>query len=178
MTTVLIFVAALVLFSLLWIARWRRATSNFSPDLLAQIVPVDTEALRNLLDPEEDAFLRSHLRKSDYREIRRARLGAAVRYLHGAGQNAALLVRVGQAAASGTDASLARAGRELSETAIRVRMHIPFMAARLYADMLVPGLRLSHVGVLAAYQQLCYSAREVIRLQSPTTAVARLLFNS
>src|SRR5436305_1192347 len=58
---------------------------------------VDLRALTNLMDREEERYLRDHLSRRDFKMIQRKRLAVTWEYLSRVGANARLMVRAGQA---------------------------------------------------------------------------------
>src|SRR5271169_2783569 len=92
----------LVLFSLLALLFLIRLAKGrvlaAADDRTGHLRPVDIEAFRNLIDPAEAEFLRSRLPPSEFRAIQRERLRAAAEYISSAARNAAVLVRMGEAA--------------------------------------------------------------------------------
>lgn len=83
---------------------------------------LDIEAFKNLVDSNEDAFLRDNLSPRKFREIKRQRTRAAFLYAWEAGCAATALARVGQAAQRSSDSQKAAAGAQLAETAFRLRL--------------------------------------------------------
>jgi hypothetical protein len=61
-----------------------------------------------------------------------------VAYIKTAQQNAALLLRVGEAAQDSTQPELAAAGRKLVDTAIRMRLYAFFALLKLYVNIVFP----------------------------------------
>lgn len=134
------------------------------------IQPVDLEAFRNLADPSEETWLRSQLSPHDYATVRRERLAAAIDYLSRTSRNAAVLVRLGQAAATSADPALAAAGRDLVTTAMRTRWYTMQAGLRLRAASLVPLAPASLSLVFDQYQVLRAGVDRVSRLRSPVLA--------
>ena len=60
--------------------------------------PVDIEALRNLIDPQETHYLQTRLPAKVFRKLERERALAAAEYVQRIAHNAAVLVRLAQAA--------------------------------------------------------------------------------
>ena len=85
------------------------------------IHPVDIAAFRNLIDPQEQDFLRANLAAKDFKAIHRERLLAAVDYISGASQNAAALLRMGELARRSPDPAVAEAGEKLLHNALQFR---------------------------------------------------------
>lgn len=131
---------------------------KLAPDVLKNpsnyIHSVDLQAFRNLVDPTEEDYLRSHLSANDFRQIQRERLRAAVDYISCVRDNAGILVRVGEAARKSTDPAIAAAGAKLVDDAIRFRMYAFVAVPKLYMGMLLPG-RTSMSGSLAdTYEEM------------------------
>ena len=164
-------IVALAVVSLLWIAVRGRANPVTDWEALPQrIQPVDLEAFRNLTDPSEDKWLRSQLSRDDYAAVRRERLAAAIDYLARTNGNAAVLIRLGQAAEHTADPALVAAGRELVATAMLTRWYTMQAGLRLRAASLVPLAPASLSLVLDQYQVLRAGVDRVSRLRSPVLA--------
>ena len=139
-------------------------------DLPGHTTPIDLEAFRNLIDPGEENFLRRNLPPAEFKRIQRERMWAAIAYIHSASQNAAILLRLGEAARRSPEASLVTAGQQLVETAIRLRFFAILALLKLYLALLLPGLRLSPLNVVVRYERLTYAVARFTRLQQPTQA--------
>ncbi|HVO81749.1 MAG TPA: hypothetical protein VMT28_13520 [Terriglobales bacterium] len=139
-------------------------------DLVGSTRPVDLEAFRNLVDPEEEEFLRANLPADEYCAIRRERLRAAADYIGCAKHNAAILLRLGEAARQHPDPQIAEAGRQLVDSALRLRLYSLPALARLYVGMTLPQLRLSPAGILESYQHLSGLATRLAVMQNPARA--------
>ena len=93
-TIILVLVSLLALVCLLWLAKGRTVSANVLQNPTEHMRAVDVEAFRNLVDPDEEEFLRANLSPPEFRRIQRERLRAAVEYVSCAAQNAAILLRV------------------------------------------------------------------------------------
>jgi hypothetical protein len=102
---------------------------------------LDIEAFRNLVDSDEEAFLRNNLPPRKFREIKRHRAWAALIYVWEAGEAAAALARVGQAAQRSSDPQIAASGVQLSENAFRLRLHTIKACLHLLTEILLPDLQ-------------------------------------
>src|SRR5271168_4481352 len=108
---VLVIAAALALATILSVTVSRSLqTSREKAGSAGATRPIDIEAFRNLTSPAEDEYLRRRLPPAQFRLVRRRRLLAMAAYVHVAASNAAVLVRVGEAALAGGDPRLADAG--------------------------------------------------------------------
>ena len=133
--------------------------------------PIDLDAFRNLADPAEDDYLRSRLIPSEYRRVRRLRLRALAAYVQIAGQNAALLVRMGQSALASADPKTATAARELINDALLLRRNTLFAMFRIYIAWTWPNAGFAATSLLKGYRQLDGSAMLLGRLQNPADPV-------
>jgi hypothetical protein len=159
----------LVLFSLLallFLIRLARGRVLAAADNRAgQIRPVDIEAFRNLIDPAEAEFLRARLSRADFRVTQRERLRAAVEYISQAARNAAILVRLGEAARLSPEPSVAEAGERLVDSAIRLRLYAFQAITKLYLGTLMPGAQLAPLGLAESYERMTGLVLSLRRVQ-------------
>ncbi len=154
---------------------WRVARGPSSPvralqDLETRTIPVDLAAFRNLLDPEEEAFLRRQLPRRQLRAIQRRRSRAAMEYVKGTAHNAAVLLRLGEAARKSSDPAIAGAAQQLVEAAVLARLYAFLALAKLSLSLLLPGLPFSLGSALRQYERLRDSLTGLGRLQEPALA--------
>ena len=131
---------------------------------------VDLDAFRNLVDPDEEQFLREHLPPSEFRVIQRQRLRAAIDYVASVFHNAAILLHLGQAARLSLDPRISEAGHQLVDDAVRLRLFSGIAIAKLYARIVLPGTVLETVGIVDSYQSISHRAALLGRLQNPARA--------
>jgi hypothetical protein len=167
---ILVLFSLTVLLLVLHVARGRSAPVSNLEDLAGNTRPVDLEAFRNLVDSEEEEFLRANLPAEDFCAVRRERLRAAVEYVHCAAHNASILLRLGEAARRSLDPRIAEAGQQLVDSALRLRLYSLLALARLYVGIALPQLRLSPAGVLESYQHLSGLAARLAVMQNPARA--------
>src|SRR3954453_2725384 len=84
--------------------------------------PVDLEAFKNLVDPQETEFLRAQLTFWAFCRIHRERTLAAAEYVDRISRNAAILLQLGQLGRNNEDPEVARAAQAIVERALVVRM--------------------------------------------------------
>jgi hypothetical protein len=147
----------------------RHSTGN--SNLAATIRPIDVEAFRNLINPAEDHYLRHRLPAGHFRRVRRARLRAMAAYVQVAGNNAAVLMRAGEAALASGDPRLAEAARQLVDHALLLRRNTTVALARIYMALAFPNSTFAAVRVVDRYEQVSGSAMLLGRLQNPAAAV-------
>ena len=169
----LVFVALAILLLLLYLEGGRNSSLNRLEDMAGRTRPVDLEAFRNLVDPGEEDFLRSSLLPRQFRAVQRERMRAALEYVQNAAHNAALLLRMGEAATQNADPRISQAGKELIDSALRLRAYALLYAAKLYVRMVFPGARISYGRLAESYQHLSALASQLTLMQHPAQ-VARL----
>jgi len=170
-TLVLISVGSLLV--LLYAARGQSAPFRKLDDMVHELRPVDLAAFRNLMDPEEEKFLQGNLSPADFRVLQGERLRAAVDYVSVTRRNAAVLFRMGEAAARSENAEIVLSVRRLMYNAYRLRLYAPLVIAMLLLRVVLPNARFSPRRLLEQYQSLSSAASLVARVQYPTYA-ARL----
>jgi hypothetical protein len=141
---------------------------------IEQIRSVDLRAFRNLMDPEEEDYLRRNLPPADFRRIQRERLQAAVEYVKCAAFNAGILMHFAEAARHSPDPATAQSAIKLIENAVRLRSYAFQAIPKLYLAMIFPGSRISPVRVAESYEQM---TRQVVLLglQYPTGGISAAL---
>jgi hypothetical protein len=166
----LVFVALAILFLLLYVEGGHNSSVNRLEDLAGRTRPVDLDAFRNLMDPKEEDFLRANLLPRQFRAIQRQRLRAATDYIHNTAHNAAFLLRLGEAAARSGDPRIALAGRQLIDSALRLRAYALLSVAKMYLRMALPEARLSYGELAENYQHLSGLAGQLALMQYPPLA--------
>ena len=169
LTFILVFVALMALL-LMHAARGKSSAIGDLDDLVGRTRPVDIDAFRNLIDPAEEDFLRESLPVREFRAIQRERLRAALEYVGCAAHNAAILVRLGEAARLSLDPKIAEAGQQLLDTALRLRLYALLATMRLYLGIALPGARLSAGRLVDNYQHLSSLAGQLAFMQHPARA--------
>lgn len=119
MILALIFVilGLLALLLIVFSAKGQFTTGNLD-ELAAQLRPVDINAFRNLVAVSEQQYLRDHLPPREFRAIHRQRMLAATGYIRCAAQNAAILIRLGEAARQNSDPAVVATAEKLLENAV------------------------------------------------------------
>ena len=140
MTIAVIFVLVgfLSIAALIFLAKDRGAQPGSLAELRERISSLDIQAFRNLIDPNEDEYLRSHLCGHEFRVVQRERRRAAIEYVLLASRNAAILHRLGDSARLSSDPSVVAAGQRLVSSAIQFRIFAFQVLANFYIALLVP----------------------------------------
>lgn len=168
---ILVIAAAFALVFILGITVSRGLQVSEGSTLAGKIQPIDVAAFRNLISPAEDDYLRRRLPASEFRLVRRQRLRAMAAYVQTAGQNAAVLVRMGQSAVPSADPQTAEAARQLVDNALLLRRNAAFALVRIYVALAWPNSGLAATPVLHGYERLNGSAMLLGRLQNPVVPV-------
>jgi hypothetical protein len=158
---------------LLWFRRGN-ASSHVLENPAEHLRSVDIEAFRNLIDPDEEDYLRSRLPAAEFRRIQRERLRSALEYISCAARNAAILLRIGEAARRSPDPATAEAAEKLVDQAIRLRLYAFQAIPQLYIGIVFPGWHPASLRVVESYEQV---TRQVVRLglQYPVRGVSAAL---
>jgi len=101
---------------------------------------LDIEAFRNLVDPGEEAFLRSSLPPDQFRTIQRERAWAALAYVRTLSDIALEFSCFGHAALRSPDPRLVELGRQVAAGAVRLRLDALKASGRLFVAATFPGL--------------------------------------
>lgn len=168
---IIVVAAALALGIILRLAVTQSLQAKGSTNLAASIRPIDISAFRNLIDPGEDDYLRRRLPPAQFRVVRRERLRAMAAYVHVAASNAAVLVRMGEAALEGGDARTAAAAQQLVNDALLLQRNTSVALARIYLALAWPSSGFAVVRVVERYEQLSGTAMLLGRLQNPAVPV-------
>jgi hypothetical protein len=92
-------------------------------------------------------------------------------YIQIAGANAAVLVRVGEAALATGDARTAEAAQQLMNDALLLRRNASIALLRIYIALAWPNSGFAALRVADRYEQVSGSAMLLGRLQNPAVAV-------
>jgi len=174
-TLLLVVVAFLALGFLIRLAKGHAASPEVLENPTQHIRAVDVDAFRNLVDPDEEEFLRSNLPPAEFRRVQRERLRAAVEYVSCAANNAAILLQLADAGRRSSDAATAEAAEKLVDNAIRLRLYASLAIPRLYLGMILPGTYISPVRVAERYEQITRLVVLLGCLQYPTRGVSAAL---
>jgi len=179
MTTTLIIIAvafAGVLF-FLRTARGQAQRVRELPELEGLTRPVDLAAFRNLVDPDDEDYLRQNLPGEKFRDIQRQRMRAALDYAERTVHNASILLRLGEAARRNHDPEIAAAGCELANGALLLRMYAKLAVPILYARIVLPGAHLSVGCLIDMYETLTAGVVRLTSLLNPayTARIAAII---
>lgn len=168
---ILVIAAVLALIVIFRIAVSQKLQLSRDASLAGQIQAIDVEAFRNLVNPADDDYLRQRLPAAQFRVVRRARLRAMAAYVQVAGQNAILLVRIGEAALASDNPRTLEAARQLVNEALLLRRNTALALAKIYFALAWPSYGLAAVRIAEHYDRLSNSAMLLGRLQNPAVPV-------
>jgi hypothetical protein len=168
---ILVVAAAVALGIILRLAVTGSLQARGNSGLVATVRPIDVEAFRNLINPAEDDYLRRRLPPTQFRLVRRERLRAMAAYVQVAANNAAVLVRIGQAALASADPRVLGAAQQVVNDALLLRRNTTVALARIYLALAWPNSGFAAVRVVDRYEQLSGAAMLLGRLQNPAVPV-------
>jgi hypothetical protein len=168
LTLVLIFGAFFALAFLLRAAKGRPLHAEGLTEVSAQVRPVDVLAFRNLVDPREEDYLRARLPARAFRKVQRKRLLAAIAYVTCVAENAAILLRLGEAARSSADPEVVTAGQELVDAALRLRLYSLLVIPKLYLGVAFPSVPFSPAAIADKYQHVTGLVGQLGRMHYPS----------
>jgi hypothetical protein len=141
-TTIYLYIglAALLAATFVFLAL-RRRKSPIGLDQAGSLMDsLDLAAFRNLVDPEEEAFLQSRLPAAEFRKIRRERTWAALAYVRDLSHIALEFSRFAHAAQSSSDPRLSELGRGMAYGALSLRLLALQATGRLFVTATFPAL--------------------------------------
>lgn len=128
----------------------RNASENIADD----IRHVDMLALNNLLNPQEEDFLRRTLPSHAFHRVRRMRTRALIEYVRAIACNAALAMHWSELARSSPDPMIVAAANTVGRTAIEVRLRSLQAICVLSASIVFPNIRTENLLPLQTYGRL------------------------
>jgi len=136
-------------------------------DLEKHTQPVDLAILANLLDPEQEQYLKKKLKARQFIRYKLMRLSVARYYMSRASRNAAVLIAVGKASARNQNPAIATAGRELAEAALRLRIYAALAPVVLAVQIVVPTPRRRFVSFVDGYNRMKHGVAQLTDLEVP-----------
>jgi hypothetical protein len=142
MTLLFVLIAFLLLLSFAYLAMRRGRDLPNVDQALTAIRSLDIEAFRNLVDPEEEAFLRARLPVAEFKRIKRERARAALAYVRAVSRASLQFARFGDAARRSPDPAIAASGKQIADSAIYLRLRALDAGAQLMLAAAFPSLDL------------------------------------
>lgn len=138
---------------------------NSLKDWEAKKNEVDAEVFRILLDSREEQYLRQSLPPAEFRRFHRQRLALALRSLDLVGQNAAMLMRLGQLAKAEANPALEKDAEDLVRGALWLRVNLSLAQPCLWVKWLFPGWALSLPAMEMPYHELLTHLSRILQQQ-------------
>jgi hypothetical protein len=142
MTLLFVLIAFLLLLSFAYLAMRRGRDLPNVDQALTAIRSLDIEAFRNLVDPEEEAFLRARLPVGEFKKIKRERARVALAYVRALSRASLQFARFGDAARRSSDPAIAASGKQIADSAIYLRLRALDAGAQLMLAAAFPSLDL------------------------------------
>jgi hypothetical protein len=154
-STITILLASLLSLYLVWtVVRPGLPQIKSLEDWEAKNHAVDPEMFRLLLDPAEEKYLRQSLPASEFHHFQRKRMGLALRWLDLVGENAAMLMKLGQLAKTEANPTLATEAADLIHGALRLRVNLMLAEPCIWLKWVFPGWPLTLPAVEIPYDEL------------------------
>lgn len=154
-----------------WAVRGQRIDLYAPNDLERYAQPVDLVAFQALLDADNEAFLRESVSPQELRSFQRRRCRIAADYARVVARNAAVLTRLGELARASGDPQTSRAGADLANASLRLRLLALGTCARLQLEVLHPSGPEHVRQVLGVYESLADRAARVASLLEPASGL-------
>jgi hypothetical protein len=142
---------------------WTHYTARGGAAQAKQLTPVDLDAFENLIDPEEEQFLKVNLMPAEFRGVQRARIRAARMYVAALSENAGVLVAVGQSARSHPNPEIAATGLEIIQRSLRLKVWCLLAMFRLSAAVVFPTILSPSSRITNQYLLVTYMAANLSR---------------
>jgi len=142
MTLLFVLIAFVLLLSFAYLAMRRGRDLPNVDQALTAIRSLDIEAFRNLVDPEEEAFLRARLPVAEFKKIKRERARVALAYVRALSRASLQFARLGDAARRSPDPAIAASGKQIADSAIYLRLRALDAGAQLMLSAAFPSLDL------------------------------------
>jgi hypothetical protein len=171
MITMIVIALALSAVFLFYVAARSRREQSTQP-----IRPVDVQALRNLMDRDDELFLQENLPRRRFHRLKRRRIRLTMRYVGRVAGNASLVMRLGESARLTADPDVAAVALEITEMATQIRMQCMLAFAKLAVEFAVPSLQLTPATLAPKYQALRESLLRLgaLELQNVAPAAAAI----
>src|SRR5437763_1003171 len=171
-TTALIVVASLLCLGLMYYAvQGRIGLFESAKQVERQFTPLDVVAFQNLIDSEDQRFLRDMLSPRRYRRVQRERIGVCLAYVRCCARNAAILIRIGESAAQSSNAEIRATGQRMLSDAIRMRMYAVALVPKVTFWWIFPNLELSIAMLGRKYNQMAAALADLNMLkQGPASS--------
>ena len=156
MITMIVIALALGAVAAFYLAARSRRRQSHQP-----ILPVDVQALRTLMDRDDELFLQERLPYSRFRRLKRRRIRVTMSYVGRVASNASLVMRLSASARLMADPEAAAIAGQVTEMATQIRMQCLVALGKLAVEFAMPSLQLTPAVLAPRYQAL---REQVLRL--------------
>jgi hypothetical protein len=154
-----------------WALRGQRISLYAPTDLERYAQPIDLLAFQALFDDENDHFLRANLPPAELRAFQRERCRIAAGYAKRIARNAAVLTHLGELARASDDTETARAGAQLANDSLQLRLLALAAYARMRLEVIHPAAPERVRRVLDVYESVADRAARVASLLEPASGM-------
>jgi hypothetical protein len=166
MTILLVLVACGLIASIAVLWAFRSVHAPALSELEKHIQPVDLAILANLLDPQQEQYLKKNLKTRQFIRYKLMRLSVARYYMGRASRNAVVLMNVGRLAARSQNPAMSNAGRALVEAAVRLRIYATFAPVMLTFQIFWSNPYRSFTLFLESYDQTKHRLAQLTSLEA------------
>ena len=156
MITMIVIALALGTVVVFYMAARSRRRQSHQP-----IRPVDVQALRVLMDRDDELFLRERLPHSRFSRLKRRRVRLTMSYVGRVASNASLVMRLSASTRLMADPEAAAIAVQVTEMATQIRMQCLVALGKLAVEFAMPSLQLTPAVLAPRYQAL---REQVLRL--------------
>ena len=127
---------------------------------------VDLNALRTLMDRDDELFMRQSLPRNKFSQLKRQRIRVIMRYVARIASNASAVMHVGAAARTNAVPEVAQAAVQVTELATQIRLQCLVALAKLSVEYAMPSMQLTPAVLAPKYQSLRDNLRVLGDLQT------------
>ena len=129
-----------------------RSRRHPAPSL--DVRPLDLQALRTLMDREDELFMRQRLPRGAFFHLKRLRIRVTLRYVWRISRNAAVVLRECGAARQSHDPQVAEAAAQVVDLATQLRLQCLVAYAKFSMEFVFPSMQLTPAMLATKYQTL------------------------
>lgn len=166
MITMIVIALALGALMLFYVAARSRRRS------VQPLRPVDLQALRTLIERDDEFFLRERLPMSRFRRLKRQRIRVTMGYVSRIAGNASTVMRLAEGSRLSSDPEVVEASAQVMELATHIRLQCVVAFVKLSAEFALPSLQLTPAVLVPAYQNLRENFRRLGTLEIANAAPA------
>ena len=145
----------IVVFVLLAVTLFYVAVRNRRKHAAAyRVKPLDLKALHNLLDRQDEVFLKQKLARREFSHLKRRRIGVTWKYVRRISDNSKAVLRLAGETRQDAVPEVALAAAQVADQATQIRMQCILAFTKLAAEFAIPSLQLSPAVLEPRYESL------------------------